>query len=270
MQTRPSGVLKLKISAIAFILFLASSVTFGQELEVRFATGEWEPYTGERLPGGGPATLLVGAICKAAGIKPVIDFVPWRRAEWMVETGNSFAAFPYLITDDRKKTYDFSEALFGGKTGFLYYSKNPKTPGDIDFERIEDLNGYTIGIMAGNFTVPIFKKSGLTVETTTNLEQVLRMLKAGRVDFVVESFPVADGAVQRLFPTERDNFRFLSKPYLLKAYEDKNANVALNALLVSRTYPDAATILKRFNAGLAAIKKSGEYDEILRRHNLQR
>jgi hypothetical protein len=104
----------MKCLLLLFILIFSSGVCVAKEVQVIFATGEWPPFSSEDLPEYGTATALVSAICKAGGIQPKYEFYPWKRAELKVVSGEIFAAFPYAISEERKKIYDFSDTLFYG------------------------------------------------------------------------------------------------------------------------------------------------------------
>lgn len=96
---------------LGFLGFALGTMAFAQPA-IPFHTGEWKPYTSSRLPNGGCATELVAAVCKAAGITPSFEFFPWLRAEYQVEEGQAFCAFPYVMNSARKVRFDFSEPLF--------------------------------------------------------------------------------------------------------------------------------------------------------------
>ncbi len=230
-----------------------------QNIKVPFATGEWEPFTSEKLPNYGAATELVSAICKAADITPVYGFYPWARCEKTVDTGDAFASFPYAITVERKALFNYSEPLFHSYNVVFYHTKNPKTAKGVKFEKISDLKGYNIGILAGSFVATELEKNGIKYETTTTLDLSIKKLQMGRVDFIIDEQAVTYDTIKKLFPKEMDQFKSLPKPF---------GNVMANALIVSKKYPNANEILARFNKGLASIKKSGEYDKILKKYNM--
>ncbi|HOD55117.1 MAG TPA: transporter substrate-binding domain-containing protein [Candidatus Cloacimonadota bacterium] len=168
-----------------------------QNTKVPFATGEWEPFTSEKLPNYGAVTELVSAICKTAGITPVYSFYPWARCEKTVETGEAFAAFPYAVTAERKALFNYSDPLFHSSNKVYYYTKNPKPLKDVKFEKISDLKGYTIGLIAGSFIADELDKHGVKYETTTTLDLSIKKLQMGRVDFVIDEQAVTYDTIKK-------------------------------------------------------------------------
>lgn len=228
---------------------------------VVFATGEWPPYTSEKLPEYGFVTKIVTAACNAGGIKPEYHFYPWARAEMLTDSCEVVAAFPYVITEEKKKEYIFSDPLFYGVNYFLYYDKNPTTTEPVRYETIEDLKGYKIGLIRGATFETALKKAGLTIEPTTQIEQSIRKLVHGRIDFYLTEQLVISDVVKRLFPNKVENFKTLPKPY---------GDKLPNALLVSNKCPGAENIITKFNVGLEMIKNNGTYDRIIGKYRMSK
>lgn len=91
-------------TVIIYCIFL--SIPFiGKASEIPFATGEWAPFTGKKLPEYGMITEIVSAACSAANLTPQYHFYPWKRAELNVVEGNVFATFPYRKTSKREKLF---------------------------------------------------------------------------------------------------------------------------------------------------------------------
>ena len=249
----------MKPLVLFLTLFLSTGICFAENTRIEFATGEWPPFSSVKLPEYGRATALVSAICKAAGINPSYNFFPWKRAELKVAKGEIFAAFPYAISEERKELYDFSETLFYGVNMFMYYDQNPRTSFPITFNVLDDLHGYRIGVISGSFLVATLENAGLDFEPTTSIDQSIHKLVAGRLDFFIDDRLVLHDSIQRLYPNNTQQFRFLSRPFGKKTP---------TGLLVSRSYPGAKEILEKFNQGLAIIKQNGEYDRIIQKYHM--
>jgi len=141
----------------------------------------------------------------------------------------------------------------------LYYDKNHTTSKPVRYETIEDLKGYKIGLIRGATFEKVLKQAGLTIEPTTQVEQSIRKLAHGRIDFYLTEQMVISDVVKRLYPNEMENFKTLPKPY---------GDKLPNALLVSKKYPGAERMLKDFNAGLEIIKSNGTYDRIISKYRM--
>lgn len=230
-------------------------------LKVSFVTGEYPPYTSQSLANGGAATELISEICKAAGITMDLKYYPWKRAESLVANGQAFGAFPYAITEDRKKVYDFSTPLYSSVNSFIYYSKNKNTLKEVKYDKLADLKKYKIGVLSGSFYEEDLKKAGINCQTTDSDDQTIQMLKNGRIDFILSDAVTSYSVISKLYPKDINDFKPLKKTYLDKIP---------NAILVSRKYKDYKDVLKKFNDGLVAIKKSGTYDKILKKYKMSK
>ncbi len=239
---------------LAFLLLLPAAAGNAQEIAAVFATGEWPPYTSAKLPGYGYATRIVSAACEAGGIKPEYRFYPWPRAEQMVTEGRAFAAFPYIVNAEKRDKYLISDVVLYGTNYFVYYAKNPRTPGPFRYDSLEDFRGYTVGLIRGDSFEKEFQQAGIDIESSNLVDNSIKMLALGRIDFYLgEKLSIHD-MVERLFPQEKNRFRLLPQNY---------GETRPNALIVSKAYPDAEEILRKFNQGLRHIKKNGTYDKIM-------
>ena len=239
------------------LLLLGCWCRFGQAqvVEVPFATGEYAPFTSAKLANQGLFTEIVTAVCREARIRPVYRFYPWARADKVVLDGEVFAAFPYARTEERKQLYDFSDPLYYVTMSIFYYDRNPRfAAGPPRFERIEDLKGYRFGGLRAIFYEKDLLAAGIDFQPQENVEQTLQMMKAGRIDLLIDEQSVGYTNVRNVLPDEAAHFRILDKPY---------GDRKVSGLLVSRRYPDSKALLARFNEGIKAVKASGEYDRIL-------
>jgi polar amino acid transport system substrate-binding protein len=229
---------------------------------VKFATGVWEPYTGQDLEGKGMVTAIVTAACHASGIDAVYSFFPWKRAEANVESGASFATFPYQEIQEREGQFYFSEIICSSGMELLVHGGNVKTD-DFEYAKPEDLKPFRVGIVAGTDAVKFpLQKIGCLIEEVQTSEQNLKKLETGRLDAVIDDRAVLLHALKTLYgsdPAKLSPFRFMKKSF----------GAASNyRLMVSRRYPHAKELLERFNAGLKKLKATGEYKAILKKFGL--
>lgn len=220
--------------------------------QVLFNTGEWEPFTSDKLPQQGCATELVSAICKAGGIDPAFHFFPWLRAEALVETGEAFAAFPYAMNDSRKATFDFSDPLFYTAPKFIH-RVDGRSFGSLRATSLADLKAYSVALLAGTWTERDLRAAGIRIHLVNSLDSGVKMLQSGRVDFLVEDETAAFAAIGRVCPDEAESFRSLRNTFW---------GTTGNHLIVSRRYPGASELLGRFNKGLKEIRRNGTYQRI--------
>ena len=173
--------------------------------------------------------------------------------------GEAFAAFPYAVSPDRKRLFNYSEVLFQGLNVLVYHQSNPNIPRDFNYNEPADLSGFRIGGISGSFLRADLDRAGIQYKSTTSIDQSIQKLVVGRLDFCIDDQVVLTDAINRLYPGQTDAFKFVPQPF---------GERKPTALLVSRSYPQAERILERFNEALATMKESGEYERILKQLRL--
>ena len=229
---------------------------------VKFTTGEWEPYTGQKMEGYGMVTEIVTAACNAEGITADYEFLPWRRAENYVENGSSFATFPYQKTKERVGKFYFSEILCSSSMGILAHQGNAKTA-DFEYSKPEDLKRFHIGIVAGTDAVKIpLQKMGCEPVEVQNVDRYLQYLESDRLDLVIDDRAVIYQALKKYYSSEPDK---MNQFRLIKVGFGVGAEYRL---MVSTKYPNTKELLEKFNTGLNKIKASGQYKKILKKYGM--
>lgn len=247
----------------AALVFL--SIAFGlgaQARELVFAVGEWAPYTSAALPGQGAASEIVSAACAAAGLRAVIEFVPWNRAEAEVLKGRAFATFPYLRMPERDLIYFFSEPLFSSEIAILAHGFSQRTRSFLYDGDPASFRGFVVGTTAGSKAVSApLEAAGVRVEETAELFLSIRKLAAGRIDFVVDERNAIVHSLRTLVPGESARFRFI----------ERNFSGRMDyRLLVSKEYPDTLELLERFDQGIETIRSNGTLQVIYDRRGIGR
>lgn len=244
-----------KLITVLFTIVI-SIATYAEK--ITFVTGEWEPYSSEKMQNYGIYGELISAICKESGIEYEIKFYPWARAEKMVETGDAFAAFPYALTEERKSRFDFSDIMTYGNNVYLYHAKNTKISEEVKkFTKITDFKKYVFGCANGTFYEEYFEKIGMKLEKTNGLDLSIKKLQAKRIDFIVDEKMSLVYLIQKLFLEDAANFKFLDISYGEKMP---------NGLIVARKYPNSKDLLVKFNSGLKKIKQNGIYYKIEKKY----
>jgi polar amino acid transport system substrate-binding protein len=229
---------------------------------VKFATGEWEPYTGQKMEGYGMVTEIVAAACSAAGIKAEYEFFPWKRAEANVEGGQVFATFPYQQIKEREDKFYFSDVLYTSGMGILMHIGNAKTA-SFEYSKPEDLKTFRVGIVAGTDAVKFpLQKIGCVPSETQSGDQNMQKLALDRLDMVIDDKAVLFQSLKNVFgsdPAKMAQFRFTKVGF---------GEASNYRLMVSKTYPGSKELLEKFNAGLKKIKSGGEYKNILKKYGM--
>ncbi len=228
--------------------------------ELPLATGEWAPYVSETLENYGIITEIVTAIVHEMAMIPKYRFYPWTRAEKITKEGIVFAAFPYAKNEQREKSFHFSDAIYTSKTVFFYYKANMEK---ISYKKLEELKSYKIAGARGNSYMRLLENAGLDVQQVNDQEQLVKLLKRGRVDLVPLDKEGGRIILKNLFPKQYRNFGTLDQRVGIDEKKDASH------LLVSRRYPNAKELTLRFNEALIRIKEKGTYQEIIDKYEFQ-
>jgi polar amino acid transport system substrate-binding protein len=229
---------------------------------LKFAIGEWEPFTGQNMEGSGLISEIVTAACNAVDIKAEYEFVPWKRAESYVETGVCFATFPYMNIQERVGKFYFSDILYTSSMGILAHQGNARTA-NFTYSSPEDLKSFNLGIVVGSDAIKFpLERAGCRPIELRNADLNLKNLESDRLDFAIDDKTVLGYSNKKAYGSDSDKtnkFQFV-----------KNVFIAISdyRLMVSVKYPNSQGILKKFNLGLKKIKTSGDYQTILMKYGM--
>ena len=171
--------MKLGTTFFALIVLCCSTITWGEQITL--VTGEWPPYTSEKMTEQGMCSDIAQTVFKEMKKKCIIKFLPWKRCQYVINKGSAWAAFPYAITEERKKKISIFRSHWRGESLFFSSIKNDKKK--ITWEKLEDLKPFTIGGILGYFYEKPFKEAGLKAELVSDANMNFKKLKAGRIDF---------------------------------------------------------------------------------------
>ncbi|MFP4364679.1 MAG: substrate-binding periplasmic protein [Spirochaetia bacterium] len=234
------------------VVLLFTGCVFLSAQEITLATGEWPPYTGESLENHGFFTEIVNAVFEEMGVDYTLVFVPWARAESLVESGRAWAAFPYSVTEERQARFNFSNSVTTSESKFFYYENAPIA----DYEGLDSLEGFRLAGVRGYFYESAFNEAGLQVQYVDNQELAFNLLHAGRAELFPINEIVGWQYIQEAYPNSIQNFGTLDSPYSSNSL----------SMMVSRDYPDTDEILQRFNQALRRMIDRGEVQAILDRY----
>ena len=151
------------------------------------------------------------------------------------------------VTEERKEAFDFSDPYYASGSQFAVLSDN-------SIESFEDLDGESVAVKTGTTGYDVAE--GLAAEYNFRLntfEDSVNMyedLQVGNSQAVVEDYPVMLYATS----TGRIDLKFI----------DEQQAVVENGFAVNKG--ENRELLQMFNDGLANIRASGEYDEIIARY----
>jgi polar amino acid transport system substrate-binding protein len=188
---------------------------------------------------------MIAAIAKDQGFQAEIKNTAWDGIFAGLEGGAYDAVLSAVsITDERKKTYDFSDPYLLSGQAVIVRSDETAIKGK------NDLTGKKVGAQIGTTGADEVKNiQGVTAKTYDTIDLAMMDLANGQVDAVVVDYPVASNyaLVSPQFKGKLQivGDRFTNEPYGLTVQKG-----------------DPKKLLPLFNQGLKDIKANGTYNQI--------
>lgn len=148
------------------------------------------------------------------------------------------------ITDARKATFDFSDPYFDSGVQMAILESNN------EIEGYEDLRGKSVAVKNGTegatFAASIADQYGFTIRSFDDSATMFEEVKTGNSAAAFEDYPVLAYGIK-----QGNGF---------KTVTDKESGASYGFAVAKGTN---AQLLDQFNTGLANLRASGQYDEIL-------
>lgn len=209
--------------------------------DTTFAPFEFENDKGEMV---GIDLDLLAAIAEDQGFSYELQSVGFSAAVTALETGEADAVIAGMsITDERKEKYDFSEAYYDSGVGMAVLAGS-------DIKSYEDLEGLQVAAKIGTegctFAESIRDEYGFSVvqfeDSASMYQDVLTETSAACFDdYPVLGYEISRGTGLSL-PMNMER----GSSYGFAVLKGENSE-----------------LIEMFNAGLANLKESGKYDDIL-------
>lgn len=210
--------------------------------DTTFAPFEFEDASGKKI---GIDMDLLAAIAEDQGFEYEVQALGFNASLQAVQANQVDGMIAGMsITEDRKKTFDFSDPYFdsGVVMGILATDDTTKS--------YEDLKGKNVAIKIGTegaaFAESIKDKYGFTTTTFKDSANMYEDVKAGNSVACFEDYPVLGYAV--------------TQNVGLKIVTEKEQGSSYGFAVNKGKNPE---LIEMFNAGLKDLKESGKYQEIL-------
>jgi len=220
---------------------------------LKLATGnDYAPFVDRRLPGGGMATRVVRQAFAAVQRPVEIDFVSWPRAYAYALDGIYDATFPYVHTAKRAESFLYSKPIVVTKSYVISAAAHP-----VPFAgSLDSLNGRRLCMPKGyalyDRLATQAQQGRISVERPSTPELCVRLLMAGRVDFLVLNVP----AFKRHMAKEGgrlSDFHVSEQPISERSLH----------LIAAKSQPGSAAVIRAFERGLRQLHDTGTYDDII-------
>ena len=178
--------------AVMYGLFAFASAAQNRPL-VLLGDSDYPPLS--YLERGQPAGMdveLARAIAKAAGRQLRIELMDWDTAQQKVLHGEADGVLSMSITDDRKRSFDFTEPTKDHEFGLMVRSD------DLTIHGVNDLAGKVVAVTPGGFPRTFLSElPDVRLILVENSRKGMDRLAAGRIDAVAADLWVAAYTIQK-------------------------------------------------------------------------
>lgn len=209
--------------------------------DTTFAPFEFVDDSGEMV---GVDMDLLAAIAEDQGFEYEVQPLGFSAAVTALEAKQVDGVIAGMsITDERKEKYDFSEAYYDSGVGMAVHA-------DSDIASYEDLKGETVAVKMGTdgqaFAEGIAEEYGFEIKVMEGSDEMYQDVLVGNSAACFDDYPVLGFEISR--------GKNLKLPLPMEAGSQYGFAVVKG---------ENAELLEMFNTGLANLKESGKYDEIL-------
>ncbi|HIZ45414.1 MAG TPA: transporter substrate-binding domain-containing protein [Candidatus Olsenella pullistercoris] len=224
----------------------ASDKTYIVATDTTFAPFE---FTNEANEFVGIDVDILAAISADQGFQYDLNSLGFDAAVAALESNQADAVIAGMsITEERLEKYDFSDPYYDS-----YVCAAARDGGD--YQSLEDLNGMTVacktGTQSASWAESIAEEYGFSITYFDTSDMMYQDVLTGNTaacfeDYPVMAYGVAQGNGLTIIGTDEEEF---ATPYGFAVMKGENPE-----------------LIEMFNAGLANIRESGEYDEIVAKY----
>lgn len=244
-----------RLIMILSALFLASSPVMAQSVpKFKIMTEDWVPYQfreGTELRGIS-VDLMVEMLERTGSSQTRNDIMllPWARAYRSLEQEKNTVLFSMTRSPERENLFRWVGPIFQNTTYLIAPKKQ-----NIKISSSEELQNYRFGTIIDDASEIFLLRLGIKAdhfERNSNTQSNLRMLNAGRINFIVSGWEafVSDAELTGLDPNEFE---------IVYTVDSSDVSFAFH-----RDTPN--WIIQKFQQALDNIKDEGLYDRILKKY----
>ncbi|MBU3916067.1 transporter substrate-binding domain-containing protein [bacterium] len=228
---------------IVFIVIISPLMGLSEE-PVRIAIGEWPPYLSKELKHFGVAAHIVTEAFAKEGIDVQYTFLPWKRVEKYVISGEQEGSIMWVQTEERDKVFLFTEVMLEGQAVFFHLKSFP-----FDWQTYHDLAKLEIGGLL-SATYPWVEKAReqgiqLRINPVVNEVQNFQKLLLHRIDVYGMDILIGYELAQRyLSPEDRQKITHHPRPVEIWPYR----------LIFSKQVKRGPRLVEAFNKGILRLK----------------
>jgi len=246
---------RLVVLVFVFGALLFPKILIAEGRPLEFGGSSFPPFFGENMENDGPLIEIARHAFAVSDREFSITWLPWKRVIVMARRGDIDGIAYAWYKPEREAFLYFGEPIFPNQNGLFKNVSNPLT----ELSDMSQLKGSLIGVVGGYAVPEKLLHSGASIVQGLQDINLLKMLALKRLDYVYTDKIVGRYLLQTEAPDMRQKVAWFT---LLKEFP--------NHLAVAQKIKNAdpTLILNQWSKGLKMIKKSGQYDSILRRYGL--
>lgn len=221
-----------------------------QAQTLQLASSNYYPHYARDLPQQGAVSEIVRQAFLLQGIEVNLHFMPFARAYHESRQANYVGLVAAWYDDSRAEDFYYSQPLYANQIVFF-----KRKTDRIAYRDYADLakQRLRLGLVQGYLQPEGLLQSQPNLVQVAQDEQAFLMLAKGRVDLVPADKLNGLYLLQQKLPQYRDKLDWLT-PAL---------EVRPMYLLLSKQDPRSEALMQQFNTGLAELRRSGQYQQIL-------
>lgn len=237
------------VQLMLFVFILPVQAVTELKDTVSIVVDDYPPYI-NKAKSGGAVSKLVTEVFATENIDVELEFAPWSEVEELVHHNNKLS-FMWAKTAQRQQNWSFSEPLYVNRQ-VLVIKKGSR----VFWRRLDELRRYKLGVTSHHNYGERFENYRQYLDLTDSVSDYLSIKKLLRdkVDAVVMEELVGRSLISYFPEKVRAQLEVLGH----EAIDNSNSY-----LVCSKNYAKCSNYIRTFNRGLAKLKASGRYREIL-------
>ena len=247
-----------RLTKICLVIVLAISCPISLEAEpdcIKFAAFEYPPfYINKRNKISGIAVDLIKELCLRINVEAKLELYPLKRALVLLKDGSCDGIMILIKTSERAKYLRYTDSIINVRG--LIWAAADREGGVINFDRLEDLKDYRIGVTLGysyGQKLDNLLKT-MKVDPAHRDYNNYKKLMAHRIDIFPGNEIVAKGLF-KMYPEFKDKFVASDKSFI-----EWELHMAINKK--SRFI----SLVPQINKIFADFKREGLVDKIIRKY----
>jgi polar amino acid transport system substrate-binding protein len=243
----------MSIELLCWLVFVSSSALAEP---IKIVCNDWKPYIDTKDKDGGIVTELVTEAFSRAGITATPTVLPVPRAIKNLLAGDLQAYSCAWYNEERDKKFLFSEPFLANRVFFM-----KRRDREITWTSLRDLKDFTFVVLrSAAYDEKFINATYLKKIFVNRLDLNLKMVLQGRADLTPMDHAEAKVYLSALNPEESALLDFVEKPL----------GEHLVYVMVPRNLENHKEIIRKFNQGMAELRRDGTYDRILKKYDMYR